>query len=193
MSARLTGAHGGTEEKPSRIIATDVEHKVLEMLALNIAENRVQARKLDWELAGDAQHNAEELAAWEHTAWDSGGRASLVLGADIVYDPSLVGPLSATLGWLLRPDTTIAPEALVAGTLRNEATWRSFLSACQFRLRDRRLALANCLRLIAALPWQDRFRCRTVYAIAQFVIYTAAATRGRRAPLARVPVAETQK
>lgn len=52
-----------------------------------------------------------------------------------MYDPSLVEPLSATLVYLLEPaqsaqDGGPHPEALIAGTIRNEETWELFLAAC---------------------------------------------------------------
>ncbi|GAA5992484.1 hypothetical protein JCM10908_000842 [Rhodotorula pacifica] len=135
----------------TRITATDVDEKVLEILEANIAENglqdRVRARSLDWEWAPDPPRGSTtELDQWEAAVWgESGlnaqkrdGRASLILGADIVYDPSLVGPLSATLAWLLRSlssDASACPtaEALIAGTVRNEQTWSVFLDACRNR------------------------------------------------------------
>ncbi|POY72295.1 hypothetical protein BMF94_4597 [Rhodotorula taiwanensis] len=148
--------------KRRRIVATDVDDKVLEMLEANIAESEpcddftlgiecvsdrtfalkkdgfediVRASPLDWELVADADKNRDELALWEMKTWSGGPRASLILGADIVYDPSLVDPLAATLAWLLRaePGAGSAPEALIAGTVRNEVTWASFLDACRAR------------------------------------------------------------
>lgn len=167
--------------KRRRIVATDVDDKVLEMLEANIAESEpcddftlgiecvsdrtfalkkdgfediVRASPLDWELVADADKNRDELALWEMKIWSGGPRASLILGADIVscrqgpleppkgstdaqdlqvYDPSLVNPLAATLAWLLRaePGVGAAPEALIAGTVRNEDTWAAFLDACR--------------------------------------------------------------
>ncbi|GAA5951565.1 hypothetical protein JCM8115_005182 [Rhodotorula mucilaginosa] len=148
VSAKLSagGAAPEIEGAEPRIVATDVDEKVLEMLQANIAENGMQARvnacALDWELAPDPEHDTgtSELDQWASRVWRTDGpRVSLVLGADIVYDPTLVGPLSNTLAWLLgsartgAADTCCTAEALIAGTVRNEETWQLFLSACRTR------------------------------------------------------------
>ncbi|TKA55043.1 hypothetical protein B0A53_02518 [Rhodotorula sp. CCFEE 5036] len=63
VSAKLSagGAAPEIEGAEPRIVATDVDEKVLEMLQANIAENGMQARvnacALDWELAPDPEHD----------------------------------------------------------------------------------------------------------------------------------------
>ncbi|BGP06281.1 hypothetical protein JCM10049v2_002102 [Rhodotorula toruloides] len=128
-------AEGGTEEK-KRIVATDVDKKVLEMLrgniALNSLDDLVKAESLDWELASDPETGQDTLQAWKDAVFDGGGGAELIIGADIVYDPSLAGHLAATLQWLLqRGSGGKAPEALIAGTVRSEETWALFLEECR--------------------------------------------------------------
>ncbi|BGP30322.1 hypothetical protein JCM10296v2_002076 [Rhodotorula toruloides] len=112
-------AKGGTEGR--RIVATDVDERVLEMLrgniALNSLDDLVKAGSLDWELPSDPARGQDALQAWEDAIFDGGGRAELIIGADIVYDPSLAEHLAATLRWLLqRRNGSKAPEALIAGT-----------------------------------------------------------------------------
>ncbi|GAA6051540.1 hypothetical protein JCM3770_000405 [Rhodotorula araucariae] len=135
VAARLIRGVGGD----GRVVATDIDEKVLEMLEGNIElnglSNNVHCTMLDWELASDAAAIAGDLARWEQAAFDGDGRADLVLGADIVYDPTLATHLAATLGWLLRPGELHEPppEALIAGTVRNESTWALFLRECEGR------------------------------------------------------------
>jgi len=48
-------------------------------------EGKVKTLKLDWELASDLLQHEDELLAWEEEAFDGhGGRANLIIGADIV-------------------------------------------------------------------------------------------------------------
>ncbi|BGP23041.1 hypothetical protein JCM10295v2_001934 [Rhodotorula toruloides] len=126
-------ATGRTEGK--RIVATDVDEKVLEMLQENIALNSldhlVEAKSLDWELASDPAPGQDALHTWRDAVSNGGNCAELIIGADIVYDPSLAGHLAATLRWLLhRKDGSNTPEALIAGTVRSEDTWAFFLEEC---------------------------------------------------------------
>lgn len=121
----------------STIIATDVDSTVIDQLQANIDLNglsaSVKTSNLDWELSRD------EIIAWELDAFPHGGRADLIFGADIVYDPELAVWLATTLAILLRPrDQSIAidssyipsPVAFVAATIRNQDTWAGFLTAC---------------------------------------------------------------
>lgn len=111
--------------------------------------------KLDWELASEPEVGLSKLREWEDETFGKGVRPDLILGADIVrpsfspsflvlakstpssqvYDPTLAGHLAAVLAFLLRPSdsssTTAAPQALIAATIRNEATWALFLFECR--------------------------------------------------------------
>lgn len=96
----------------ARIVATDVDDKVLQQLEDNVElsesllpmssrqeaaltdfpvsadglQSQVKTRKLDWELASRLGEPAvkEELEEWQREAFGEAGRASLILGADIV-------------------------------------------------------------------------------------------------------------
>ncbi|GAA5920116.1 hypothetical protein JCM5296_002520 [Sporobolomyces johnsonii] len=161
-------------EVAARIVATDVDEKVLDMLQGNVELNRLQhfvgALKLDWELTADLAKNGEELAQWEQQAFPHGGRADLILGADIVYDPSLAGHLASTLAWLLSPRTGDTNsrhcEALIAGTIRNESTWELFLHECRTRqLKVEPLGLKappNWSGLVGAEGWEGEGEVRLV-------------------------------
>lgn len=101
-----------------------------------------------------------ELFEWETQAFgeaeEEADRADLIIGADIVrslslssfwrkklknflffsfphqvYDPSLTSPLAATIYWLLSRSTSRKSQAIIAGTIRNESTWESFLNQCR--------------------------------------------------------------
>ncbi|GAA5900481.1 uncharacterized protein JCM6883_002859 [Sporobolomyces salmoneus] len=139
------------EHERGTIVSTDVDEKVLELLdsnvKLNKLEGRVKTMKLDWELAWKLETEQEQAAGierslkdWEQSAFGS-IRADLIIGADIVYDPSLTAQLAATISWLLRPDTLpvetkglIERQAIIAGTIRNESTWELFLKECRSRM-----------------------------------------------------------
>lgn len=98
---------------------------------------RVQIAPLDWaEVAESASRAARFLRE---------ANATRILAADVVYDPSLVGPLAdamraALLGngdssrhtKSLTWDET-APYALVSSTVRNPATYQAFLDALKQR------------------------------------------------------------
>ncbi|GAA5862845.1 hypothetical protein JCM3774_006661 [Rhodotorula dairenensis] len=187
VSAKVLGPGDNTRPErgeTTRIVATDVDEKVLEMLEANIAENglqeRVLARSLDWELALDPQRAGSELDRWEAEVWGTKNqRATLILGADIVYDPSLIGPLSAKLAYLLEPaqpvqDSCSSPssEALIAGTVRNEETWELFLSACRARrLHIERVELQRLMPegsgIVGAEGWEGEGEVRLVRIIVQ--------------------------
>ncbi|GAA5875635.1 hypothetical protein JCM8547_000896 [Rhodosporidiobolus lusitaniae] len=143
VAARLSYSIGSDEQK-TRIVATDVDEKVLEMLEGNIEQNgfssMVRTSKLDWEMASTGAEGEVALAQWERGTFGGAGRAGLVIGADIVYDPTLTGHLAATLAYLLHPrpssSSTASPstsQALIAGTIRNASTWALFLSECRSR------------------------------------------------------------
>ncbi|GAA6037068.1 hypothetical protein JCM8097_005535 [Rhodosporidiobolus ruineniae] len=140
VTAKLLHSEAGGGEERRRVVATDVNDRVLEMLQDNIELNGLSslasATSLDWELASDPSAGHARLAEWEAATFGAGKRPDLILGADIVYDPALAGHLGAMLAWLLRPTPdaeSAQPQALIAGTIRNESTWALFLSECRNR------------------------------------------------------------
>ncbi|GAA6011526.1 hypothetical protein JCM11491_004675 [Sporobolomyces phaffii] len=135
---------GDGSRRPGTVFATDVDDKVLELLDANVRLNGLEARvrtsRLDWELAGDLDAHGDELSTWERETFgdDERGRPDLIIGADIVYDPTLTAQLAATIAWLLRPRVDARPllppiRAIIAGTIRNESTWQLFLTECRSR------------------------------------------------------------
>lgn len=58
--------------------------------------------------------------------------ADLIIGADIVFDPSLIPALMATLSLALDPGSEIRRKvALIALTIRNEDTYATFRATAQ--------------------------------------------------------------
>ncbi|SCZ97233.1 BZ3500_MvSof-1268-A1-R1_Chr4-2g07076 [Microbotryum saponariae] len=122
-----------------RVISTDVNPDVLVQLEQNVRNNglddRIRVSSLDWEDVNPSER--VPTGVWAPEEYES----LLILGADIVYDPTLASYLAATLSVLLRPApedlpvkaTTSTRTALIAGTIRNESTWEHFLSECTSR------------------------------------------------------------
>ncbi|GAA5931644.1 protein-lysine N-methyltransferase [Sporobolomyces koalae] len=164
------------DQRDGKVISTDVDEKVLELLESNVRlnnlEDSVKTCNLDWELASKvASDGAAGLLEWEREAFGDQGRADLIIGADIVYDPSLTAHLAATISWLLRarPEATAQDkpaEAIIAGTIRNESTWELFLSECRSRqLRIDEVALRtleNGAGLVGAEGWENEGQVRVV-------------------------------
>ncbi|KAL8280996.1 hypothetical protein RQP46_006675 [Phenoliferia psychrophenolica] len=135
----------------AKIVATDFDENVLERLGTNITLNElsdtISCSKLNWDWVMTPE-GTEELRDWERSTYAAGDlqRPSLIVGADIVYDPSLTAQLAATLAYLLRPapstppdpesqepsekDEKVPREALIAGTIRQESTWTGFVAHC---------------------------------------------------------------
>ncbi|GAA6025080.1 hypothetical protein JCM10207_003401 [Rhodosporidiobolus poonsookiae] len=176
VSARLLQPASGETERRGKIVATDVDEQVLRMLEGNIALNDLsglaEAKKLDWELASDPAAGHEALEAWERETFGGGVRPEVLLGADIVYDPSLATHLAATLAWLLRPAPSGAsqPQALIAGTIRNLSTWELFLSECRARQLEvepvELQAPAGKSGLVGAEGWEGEGEVRLVRIVA---------------------------
>ncbi|GAA5980810.1 hypothetical protein JCM5350_003715 [Sporobolomyces pararoseus] len=155
ICARIKKHQTGDDDEVGKVLATDVDEKVLELLKENIELNglqdEIQTLKLDWELAqiasseetsSESSYSSRaraqaELLEWETQAFgkeeEEQDRADLIIGADIVYDPSLTSPLAATIYWLLSRSSTSKSQAIIAGTIRNESTWESFLNQCRCR------------------------------------------------------------
>jgi len=84
--------------------------------------------RLDWEESIDVQ-NKPSFSAIINNEIDP----DLIIGADVIFDPSLINPLVETLAIALRgPRKTDADKfALIALTVRNEVTLKLFLHAMQ--------------------------------------------------------------
>ncbi|RKO83868.1 putative methyltransferase-domain-containing protein [Blyttiomyces helicus] len=101
------------------VTMTDVDDDVIKRLTENVELNRTRigasvvpdVQKLDWD-------EAREPSA-----------AEIIIGADIMYDPSLASPLARVLGFLMRRDGGCRAVAWLAATLRQEETFATFKSA----------------------------------------------------------------
>lgn len=84
--------------------------------------SKVQVFSLDWLDIDD-----EDSATFRHL---SAIRPHLILAADIVYDPDLFQVLCRVLRCSLQAgvdDAGMQPYALIASTVRNQATYSNFL------------------------------------------------------------------
>ncbi|SCV69487.1 BQ2448_2507 [Microbotryum intermedium] len=149
-----------------RVLSTDVNPDVLAQLELNVCDSesltdglvsvgqrailtharsdvidglddRIRVSSLDWEDMASSKRPLNGI--WS----DKDTGSLLILGADVVYDPTLASYLAATLSVLLRPTpkdlpsnpaaSTTSRTTLIAGTIRNESTWELFLTECTSR------------------------------------------------------------
>ncbi|EPQ30403.1 uncharacterized protein PFL1_01929 [Pseudozyma flocculosa PF-1] len=121
---------------------TDVPGQVLDRLTETMEMNGLsrhgpyQAYPLDWvKLRDQVQAREAALAPADDDGDDildflARIKPKLVLAADVVYDPDLTGPLAKTIRVALESalDGSDA-KALVASTIRNPATYQTFLDA----------------------------------------------------------------
>ncbi|KAH6917094.1 putative methyltransferase-domain-containing protein [Coprinopsis sp. MPI-PUGE-AT-0042] len=115
-----------------RLWMTDVDETVLASCQANInlpcnvhlGQNEIHTRRLDWHDALD-----EARLPGLHLLLRHDINPDVIVGADIVFDPSLIQPLLAILGLALGAKR--ATFALLALTLRNEQTMATFLNAAK--------------------------------------------------------------
>ncbi|KAI0778766.1 putative methyltransferase-domain-containing protein [Trametes elegans] len=122
----------------SSLWLTDVHEPVLERCEENtkLRCNRsrdhpdIQLRSLDWFDADDTERRPAVDALFNEA------RPDIILGADVVYDPSIIPPLVQILAVALtvrKAGTT--PEAIIALTRRNEDTLADFVRQAEQRLQ----------------------------------------------------------
>lgn len=121
----LVAAHVVKRNK-ARLVLTDLDGEVLqraqEAVEVNDVPNNVEmcVEPLDWV---EVQHDDDRACKFLNEL-----RADLILAADIVFDPSLIEPLCATLNRLMRGhgSNEVIPTAYVASTVRNPSTFTQF-------------------------------------------------------------------
>ncbi|EAU92324.2 hypothetical protein CC1G_00543 [Coprinopsis cinerea okayama7 len=121
---------GQDSSNPNKIWLTDVEDTVLATCRDNVdlpcntssTHGGVKTQQLDWYAALD-ENRRPEMVSLLHRTLDP----DVIIGADIVFDPSLIGSLLATLEIALR--STRATFALIALTRRNPETMAKFMSS----------------------------------------------------------------
>ncbi|PWN23911.1 hypothetical protein BCV69DRAFT_13639 [Microstroma glucosiphilum] len=104
------------------------------------ADTDVQLLDLDWV---ELEHEVKEGKSQDDPSSASNGQASptqalaafapnLILGADIIFDPSIISPLVTTIKCALEAGAAKSrapsPQALVASTVRNVSTYSRFLA-----------------------------------------------------------------
>lgn len=110
----------------THVVSTDGSEEVVGDLPTNFYLNGLQysslieAKELKW---------GQVLIGGEQPEWNRGRKVDLILGADVCYDIPASIALVATFGDLfdLFPDVQI----LITATVRNEKTYRAFVSACR--------------------------------------------------------------
>ncbi|CAD6899991.1 unnamed protein product [Tilletia controversa] len=155
------GGGGGVVATPAEVYMTDVPGQVLEALSETVEQNNlassahVHIAPLDWvELSSqhgtagkeetDSGRLLEDTSAGTRT-WLHSLAPTTVLAADVVFDPSLCGPLADTIRCALEAGISqreqadrvgdgdgskaLEPTAYVASTIRNPATYDVFLQA----------------------------------------------------------------
>ncbi|KAG8880940.1 hypothetical protein FRB97_000333 [Tulasnella sp. 331] len=133
------------------LVMTDVNSKVLERCALNLkldcngllAHSSLSLKPLNW---FDALPEALTRPYVEQLLRDRA--PDLVIGADLVYDPSVIPALCATLQLALSlPRSRVEQaEGLLALTVRREATIEEFMIQCAYHgLEVEGMALAPAL------------------------------------------------
>ncbi|KZP28831.1 hypothetical protein FIBSPDRAFT_917512 [Athelia psychrophila] len=138
---------GRKREEIGTLWLTDVNDAALERCKYNLqiscnpssSHPEVHYRPLDWSDALDAlTSSANSTNAPLRSMLMEEVRADVIIGADLVFDPSLIPALVGTLCIALERGTA---EALIALTVRNEATLRAFLDAAEKDLVVRDLAV----------------------------------------------------
>ncbi|KAM0755984.1 hypothetical protein T439DRAFT_17368 [Meredithblackwellia eburnea MCA 4105] len=169
----LVAAKLNQSSKSSKIIATDVDEGVLQRLEKNVElnnlETQVKVSQLNWNWASNPG-SLPELENWKskHLA---NGSSRLILGADIVYDPTLAKDLASTLAVLLQEDSASEsivrpkPLALIACTIRNESTWINFLQRCHECELQTRLVPLNSMGddgIVGGEGWEGEGEVRLI-------------------------------
>jgi hypothetical protein len=114
-----------------QIWLSDIHDKVLERCKLNVETScnasadhpGVHILALDWMDALSTGHELEKMNTKRKQI-----TPDVIIGADLVFDPSLILPLVATLKLFLNNEDEgkRAPYALIALTVRNEETFDTF-------------------------------------------------------------------
>ncbi|XP_070837119.1 protein-lysine N-methyltransferase EEF2KMT isoform X2 [Chaetodon trifascialis] len=117
----LTGIAICRSCRPNRFVFSDCHSSVLRRLKANVQLNgltedtspTISVEELDWTAATEEQ--LQRIGA------------DVVIAADVVYDPDLVGGLVKLLSRILRGSSpAVLPEVLICSTIRNQETYSGF-------------------------------------------------------------------
>jgi protein-lysine N-methyltransferase EEF2KMT len=111
-----------------QVIASDGSDDVVNSLPDNFFLNGLQD---DTAISRMDMKWGHAIVGTEEAEWNGGRQIDLVLGADILYDPTVQVPLMGTLDELF--DMFPAMEVLIAAMIRNEETFERFGAVCQAR------------------------------------------------------------
>ncbi|EGC36115.1 hypothetical protein DICPUDRAFT_32345, partial [Dictyostelium purpureum] len=141
-----------------KVILTDYSPKVLKNLKENIelnnigiddlindednqdlnGNNRFKVKILDWEI--------EDLTVLDKEYSDGDNSTNIILGADIVYEPSLARYLVRILDYLLNKNKDSV--AYISSTIRNQSTFTTF----QQELKEKQLTVEDITNTLADKP-----------------------------------------
>ncbi|XP_042360973.1 protein-lysine N-methyltransferase EEF2KMT isoform X2 [Plectropomus leopardus] len=117
----LTGITICRSCSPERFVFSDCHPRVLQKLRNNVQLNglteqtspAVSVEEMDWTIATEEQ--IKQIGA------------SIVIAADVVYDPDVVGSLVKLLSKIMRCSSPgVRPEVLICSTIRNQETYSGF-------------------------------------------------------------------
>lgn len=131
---------------PLKYIFTDGHPEVLRLLRYNLmlnVESHSQGNKREKNCSKNS-HSASNFS-WNDTKiitedldWESRNsiekfKPDIVIAADVIYDPEIVKSLLGVLFYFLSCQTTNAPFAVIACSVRNEETHVGFLKEAESR------------------------------------------------------------
>ncbi|GAC94113.1 hypothetical protein PHSY_001682 [Pseudozyma hubeiensis SY62] len=128
MSSSQRDVHTFMTDMPGQVSAR--LRDTLHLNGLDAASGIVEVKELDWlELVAERQQSQQrdDLPTVRFVAE---ARPTLILAADVVYDPGLIEPLVETIRACLQAGTG-ACKALVASTIRNSKTYDSFKASLE--------------------------------------------------------------
>ncbi|KAJ9479209.1 Protein-lysine N-methyltransferase EFM3 [Pseudozyma hubeiensis] len=128
MSFSSRDVHTFMTDMPGQVSAR--LRDTLHLNGLDAASGIVVVRELDWlELVAERQQS-QQRDDLPTISFIAEARPTLILAADVVYDPDLIEPLVEAIRACLQAGTA-ACKALVASTIRNPKTYDSFKASLE--------------------------------------------------------------
>lgn len=119
----------------TRIWLTDVPGQVVARICDTLALNKlddspdVRVQGLDWLELQEERQQSDQRDDLPTINFLKDAKPTLVLAADVVYDPDLVEALAGTIRACLNSGHRDGSQALIASTIRNASTYEAFKTA----------------------------------------------------------------